>query len=353
MTRQRRDEDGGAGRWRGFQPSSPHVRPGLRPPRFPPGTARPRRAGISPLSREQRRAGATAHVGGPGRDSRASPRRGPRGALGRSRRAGPGQGAGPRRGADSRRGGDCGSREHRGGGRTGGARTAHGPPSPAPRPSPPRTPVARTPAVRPSRRPSLAGRGKARAAPTGPRQPPGSPRLPRCAGDREGGRTGGSCPASARRRRRRRGCEGRGVLRPFRSGSLRRRRGARPERPARQPISAQGPGLARPIAPGGGPLEAAGGARGLGALGPQPQVRAGSPLLPGGPAARRSDAEPAEGAPAGRRAGLEAAGAKWERRGGLRGTEPARYGEEPGPRRPGFRRVMASGRRGLGLRCSL
>lgn len=67
-------------------------------------------------------------------------------------------------------------------------------------------------------------------------------------------------PRSAPPRRRRSGCEGRGALRPFRSGSLllrchrrrRRYRGAQPDGSSDQPIRARRVWQAGPIATGGG-----------------------------------------------------------------------------------------------------
>ncbi|XP_045441750.1 translation initiation factor IF-2-like [Pipistrellus kuhlii] len=167
-------------------------------------------------------------------------------------------GPGRARRADSRGRGDCGSRSlgrrpHRRAGSR--ARPHRGPDR--------RTRAARPPGALPG------GRGKAHAAPTGLDGRRAHLASRRSAGDREGGRLAALAapaqarpaapplsPAAAAAAAAAVGVRGAGALRPFRSGSLRRRRGARPERPSRQPISAQGPGLARPIAPGGGPLGA-------------------------------------------------------------------------------------------------
>lgn len=153
------------------------------------------------------------------------------------------------------------------------------------------------------------------------------------------------------------------MLRPFRSRSLRRRRGARPERPARQPISAQGPGLARPIAPGGGPLEGGGRstrarcAGGSAASGVERGVSWSLWVQRCGGRTRSRR----RGRTRGRRAGLEAAGAK--RRGGLKGDGAgplwgrARASAPRIPACDGLREAGRRGsgeqRRGLGLRCSL
>lgn len=110
----------------------------------------------------------------------------------------------------------------------------------------PRAPQPRPCAARAAPPGLAARRAHLGSAPPRRRQREGAQAAMRSGGSRLRGPDPAAPPRSAPPRRRRSGCEGRGALRPFRSGSLllrcccrRRRRGARPDGSSDQPIRAR------------------------------------------------------------------------------------------------------------------